>query len=313
MSYRIYFYLGHYSSDIWIDALKAINPALDIKDWPDWGEPDEKPSYAFVWEPEPGLLARYPNIKAIFSMGAGVDHLTRDPDLPKDIPIVRMSDAGLKEGMIEYILMTVLMLHRGIPAMIENQKHRKWERYFARTAADTCVGIMGYGALGKCAVESLKPLGFPLTIWSRSPKKPEEGITHFTGVAGLGDFLNGVDILVCLLPETKETKNLLGRENLTKLPKGACIINAGRGGLIDLEDLIDLMESQHIASAILDVFTEEPLPADHKVWSTQNLIITPHIAAITRPDTAAAFVLDGIENMSSGRLPTTLLDPERGY
>nr|WP_051555916.1 NAD(P)-dependent oxidoreductase [Kordiimonas gwangyangensis] len=169
------------------------------------GQPDDGPAYAFVWEPEPGLLARYTNIKAIFSLGAGIDHLTRDPDLPKNVPIIRMGDDGLKEGMAEFVAMSVLMHHRGMPQLMAKQRNRDWGRYFASAAKDVRVGILGYGALGQVSAAALKPFGYDLAAWSRTQKPAEEGITLYHGAENLNEFLARTDILVGLLPSTKET------------------------------------------------------------------------------------------------------------
>ncbi|MCJ9429457.1 2-hydroxyacid dehydrogenase [Kordiimonas marina] len=310
---RILFYLDGYSHDMWRGCFKKIDPSIDFRSFPDWGSPDDGPAYAFVWEAEPGLLKRYPNIKAIFSLGAGIDHLMADPDLPKDVPIIRMGDDGLKEGMAEYVLMNVLMHHRKMLNFIADQRHKKWQRAFSLAARDVRVGILGYGALGKCAAATLKPIGYNLASWSRSPKPAEDGIRHFHGMDQLNDFLARTDILVGLLPSTKETEGLMNFERLSRLPEGAAVINAGRGTLIVLDDLIALLNSGYINGATLDVFPEEPLPADHPLWEQEKVIITPHSAAITRPDTAAEYVLRNIARIEAGDTPENLLDLKLGY
>ncbi|TNE62729.1 MAG: glyoxylate/hydroxypyruvate reductase A [Alphaproteobacteria bacterium] len=310
---RILFYLDGYSHDVWREAFRAVDPSVEFRGFPDWGSPDDGPAYAFVWEAEPGLLKRFPNIKAIFSLGAGVDHLMRDPDLPKDVPIIRMGDDGLKEGMAEYVLMSVLMHHRQMPLLATAQSKARWQRVFSRPARHVRVGILGYGALGKCAAEALKPLGYNIAAWSRSPKPAEDGVQHFTGEDALNDFLARTDILVGLLPSTKETEGLLNFDRLSRLPEGASVINAGRGTLIVLEDLIALLNSGYLKGATLDVFPEEPLPADSPLWHQEGLLITPHCAAITRPDTAAEYVVRNIGRIEAGEVPENILDLGRGY
>ncbi len=310
---RILFYLDEYPHDIWKEALLKADPTIDFRSYPDWGTSDDGPAYAFVWHPKPGLLKEYTNIKAIFSLGAGVDHLLADPDLPKDIPIIRMGDDGLKEGMAEFITMNVLMHHRQMPYLLQQQQQQEWGRVFAPAASALNVGIMGYGALGKAATEKLKPFGYQLSTWSRSSKPHEEDITHFSGTEQINAFLETTNILVCLLPETKETINLLDKERMSLLPKGASIINAGRGGLINLSALEELMNTGHIESATLDVFPEEPLNSDHSLWKQKKLFITPHIAAITRPDTAANYVLRNIKRLENGETPENELDLNKGY
>ncbi|WP_417458633.1 2-hydroxyacid dehydrogenase [Kordiimonas sp.] len=310
---RILFYLEDYSHDIWRDSLLKVAPNIEFRSYPDWGTPSDGPAYAFVWEPKPGLLAKYPNIKAVFSLGAGVDHLTRDPDLPPNLPIIRMGDDGLREGMAEFVAMSVLMHHRGIPSMITKQRNKDWGRFFAPAAKHVRVGILGFGALGQVAAKTLLPFGYKVAAWSRTEKEPVEGITLHHGADSLDAFISDTDILVGLLPSTAETQGLLNKKRLSLLPKGASIVNAGRGTLIVLDDLKALMEEGHIAGATLDVFPEEPLPRDHPLWGLDNLIITPHIAAITRPDTAAEYVMRNIARIEQGNAPENLLDANRGY
>lgn len=310
---RILFYLNDYPHDIWRECIHAINPEVDFLSFPDWGTPQDGDAYAFVWEPEPGLLARYPNIKAIFSLGAGVDHILADPHLPKDVPIIRMGDDGLKEGMAEFVLMNVLMHHRKTPELIAAQRKHHWKRVFSLAAKDVRVGILGYGALGKRAAAALKPIGYDIAAWSRSPKAAEAGITHFTGMDELNDFLARTDILVGLLPATKETENLLNFDRLSRLPEGAAVVNAGRGTLIVLDDLMALLDSGYISGASLDVFPEEPLPETHPLWDYDHVLITPHSAAITRPDTAAAYVLRNIDRLEAGETAENQLDTNLGY
>jgi glyoxylate/hydroxypyruvate reductase A len=310
---RILFHLKDHPHDIWRQCLLAADPDIEFLGNPDWGTPEDGDAYAFVWEPEPGLLARYPNIKAIFSLGAGVDHILADPGLPRDVPIIRMGDEGLKEGMAEFVLMNVLMHHRQTPALLAAQRQRQWQRVFSRAAADVRVGLLGYGALGQRAATALKPLGYDIAAWSRSAKPAEDRVTHFTGDGQLDDFLARTDILVALLPATPATDNLLDARRLSLLSEGAAVINAGRGNLIVLDDLMALLDSGHLSGASLDVFPEEPLPADHPLWGYDTGLITPHSAAITRPDTAARYVIDNIRRIEAGEPPENLLNTNLGY
>ncbi len=310
---QILFYLDEYPCDDWRDSFLKIDPTIKFFNYPDWDQASNDPCYAMVWEPKLGLLAKHKNIKAIFSIGAGVDHLLCDPDLPQNIPIIRMGDDGLNEGMAEYVLMNVLMHHRKMPHLQEMQQSQTWTRLFAKAASEVRVGILGYGALGKTSAEKLKPLGYKISTWSRSPKKAEDQVTHYTGANALKDFLNNTDILVCLLPETSETIGLLNEERLMQLPKGASIINAGRGKLINIPALQKLINCDHIESATLDVLPEEPLPSESSLWNQRKLIITPHVAAITRPNSAAEYVLRNIKKLEQGLEVENKLDLKRGY
>ncbi len=310
---RILFYLDEPGKEIWRPAFEAAIPGVEFREYPDWGTPDDGPAYVFAWEPEPGLIAKYPNVKTIFSLGAGVDHLTSDPDLPADVPIVRMSDMGLKEGMAEYVLMTVLMYHRYMPRMLASQRKHEWRRLFPPAASDVRVGILGYGALGHYCAQALKPLGYQLASWSRTAKPEEDGIRHYSGEEAFEDFLARTDILVGLLPSTPETTGLLNSRTMALMPRHAAIINAGRGSLINLGDLVSALDSGHLSGATLDVFVEEPLDENNPLWSHEKVFITPHIASITRPTTAAEYVAENIKRIESGLQPQNVLDRKRGY
>ena len=312
---RILFYLDGYSHDVWRDAFHAVDPNIDFRSYPDWGDPGDisDDTYTLVWEPKPGLLKEYKNSKVTFSVGAGIDHIMRDPDLPTDIPIVRMADDGLKEGMVEFIVMSVLMQHRSMPELLYAQSQKKWARIFAPPASSIKVGIMGYGALGQKCAEALKPLGYQINSWSKSKKDEETGVTHYTGMDELDNFLVNTNIVVGLLPNTAETTNLLDENRLSKLPRKASVINAGRGNLVNINDLIKLLDNNHLNSAILDVFEEEPVPDTHPLWEHPKIIVTPHIAAVTRPTTAAEYVMRNIKNMNNGRPLENVLNIQRGY
>ena len=310
---RILFYLDDFDHGIWRSVFERAIPDVEFCSYPDWGTPDDGPAYAFVWYPPPGLLAQYPNIQAIFSLGAGVDHLTRDPDLPKGTPIIRMSDDGLKEGMREYVLMSVLMHHRDMIALITAQREKRWDRIFPKAADKVRVGMLGYGALGKTCAETLKPIGYQIAAWSRSAKPSGDDVEHFTGQEGLKPFLERSDIIVCLLPATRETDNLLNAERMNWLPTGAAIINAGRGNLIDIPALLALLDSGHLGGASLDVFPAEPTPEDSPLWDHPKVIMTPHVAAVTRPKTAARYVADNIKRIERGEPALNQLDLNSGY
>jgi len=310
---RILFYLDEPGRELWQPVFEAAMPGVDFRVYPDWGSPEDGPAYAFVWEPELGLIAKYPNIQAIFSLGAGVDHLTRDPTIPLELPIVRMSDDGLKEGMAEFVLMTVLMHHRLMPRMLNAQRKRHWQRLFPKRARDLRVGILGYGALGIACAAALKPLDYQLAAWSRSQKPAEEGVKHFTGPEQFDEFLARTDILIGLLPSTPETTGLLNKQTMSLMPKHASIINVGRGTLINPDDLVAMLDSGHLSGATLDVFTKEPLDSNDPLWDHEKINITPHIASITRPETAAEYVARNIEKIEQGQQPENVLDRKRGY
>ena len=310
---RILFYLEGFPHEPWEKAFQAVDPTIEFLNYPDWGDKNGDPAYALVWEAPKGLLNQYPNIKAVFSLGAGVDHILEDTSLPSNLPIIRMGDDGLKEGMAEYILMNVLMHHRQMPLLLNQQRSARWRRVLSKAAASVRVGIMGYGTLGKTAVSALMPLGYDIAAWSNTLKDPGNGVTHFTGQAELKSFLERTDILVGLLPETAETIALMDAEKLAAMPLGASIINAGRGSLIDIDALLQALDSGHLSAATLDVVPEEPLAQNHPLWHNEKVIITPHVAAITRTDTAANYIINNINRIKNGQVPHNMLNRHRGY
>jgi len=310
---RILFYLEDYPHEPWKKALQEVDSEIEFKSYPDWGNAEDDPSYAVVWQAPRGLLKDFPNIKAVFSLGAGVDHILADDTVPATLPIIRMGDDGLKEGIAEYVLMNVLMHHRQMHHLLAQQRTKTWQRVFAKPAASIRVGIMGYGALGKYAAAALLPLGYNLAAWSNSAKAAEAGITHFTGQKELEAFLARTDILVGLLPETDMTIGLMDAKNLSALPQGAAIINAGRGSLIDIPALIEALDAGHLSAATLDVVPEEPLAENDPLWSHEKVVITPHIAAITRTESAANYIIANIKRIEASETPHNMLNRNSGY
>jgi glyoxylate/hydroxypyruvate reductase A len=295
----------------WADALTANYPELKTVNWPYKGDP-AKIDYALVWQPPRGELKRYPNLKAIFSVGAGVDHLASDPDLPEGVPVVRMVEPGLTAGMSEYVVLAVLNHHRFILDYAAQRREKVWAEIPQLPAEARQVGVLGLGVLGRDALETLKPFGFRLAGWSRSPKSIT-GVTCFHGSGGLGEFLAGSDILVCLLPLTAETTGILDKETFAKLPAGAAVINVGRGGQLVEEDLLAALDSGHLSGATLDVFQKEPLPKKHPFWTHPRVFMTPHIASMTVPESAVRAVVANIQRLEAGEALQHVVDLKRGY
>lgn len=281
-----------------------------------WGEDPvdlNTVDYALTWMPEPGLLARMTNLKAIFNLGAGVDALLRDTTVPKTVPIVRLVDPRLSSGMTEYVVHWVLHFHRDMPTYARQQAKRSWVQHENADTAKRRVGILGLGELGQAAAHALLMLGFEsIAGWSRS-EKFLPGIESFAGAENLDAFLARTDILVSLLPNTAATRGILNKSTLAKLPRGAFIINGGRGSAVMDDDLMQALNSGHVAGAALDVFNTEPLPADHPYWSMDNVFITPHVASLTTPDSAMQVITEGIETLRRGGTPANLVDLALGY
>lgn len=281
-----------------------------------WGEDDvdlAAVDYALTWHPEAGLLAKLSNVKAIFNLGAGVDALLQDATLPRTVPIVRLVDPRLASGMTEYVAHWVLHFHRDMPVYARQQTARDWTQHENADTAKRRVGILGLGELGQAAAHALLMLGFEsIAGWSRSHKHLP-GIDSFAGADELDAFLARTEILVCLLPNTQATQGVLNKDTLAKLPPGAFVINGGRGSAVVDADLIAALHSGHLAGAALDVFNDEPLPADHPYWAMDTVFITPHIASLTTADSAARVIAEGIDALEHGGTPANVVDLDQGY
>src|SRR5450432_4162262 len=272
--------------------------------------------YAAVWKPAPGELAAFPNLRVILNLGAGVDALMADATLPK-VPLVRVAVGDLTFRMTEYVVLHVLIHHRQEPYLRASQREKRWAPKFQWPASAVAVGIMGLGTLGANAAGVLRHLGFRVSGWSRSAKRID-GVACFHGAAQLDGFLQATDILVCLLPLTPDTRQILNRGLFAKLnrnsPLGApVLINAGRGGLQNEADILQCLDDGTLGAASLDVFANEPLPPDSPFWTHPNLVLTPHNAADTDPDEISKYVARQIDSFEAGGALENVVDPARGY
>ncbi len=297
--------------DSWRRVLLELEPELDLREWPEIGDPNDI-EYALVWKPPQGELKTYPNLKAIFSLGAGIDHLASDPELPKDVPVVRMVEPGLTAGMTEFVIMSVLYHHRFMLDYAAQARAHQWREIDQVPAWERRVGIMGLGVLGGDAAEVLVGLRFDVAGWSGSPKNLP-GVTSFHGADGFLPFLNRSDILVCLLPLTPETTDILDARAFAALPKGAALISVGRGPQVVEEDLLAALDSGHLDGATLDVFREEPLPADSPFWDHPRVVVVPHVASMTIARGACEFVIDNIRRFEAGQPLRHVVDLNKGY
>ena len=270
----------------------------------------EKIRYLLTWN-VPDDVSRFRNLEVLFSIGAGVDQF-KSETIPDHVKLVRMVEDGIIRMMQEYVVLGVLTLHREMLAYREQQRSGVWQALATSQAPDRRVGFLGVGMLAQAAIDRLKPFRFPLAAWSRS-KKVIEGVTCFHGTDQLGDFLRGTDILVCLLPLTEQTSGILNARLFSLLPAGARLLHVGRGPQLDQDALIEALGSGHLAAAMLDVTDPEPLPEGHALWSHPKVIITPHIASVTQPHTAAQAVIENIRRHRAGRNPVGLVDRTLGY
>lgn len=296
----------------WTDSLRALDPALEIRFWPDWGDPAAI-DFVVVGGKSPGDLSIFPNLRAIQSTWAGVNHLLRSPGLPAGVPIARMVDRGLTGSMTEFVVYQVLDEWRRGPELRAAQQEVRWLETMPRLARDCTIGILGLGTLGTDIAGKLAGLGFSLRGWSRSAKEVPGGVKSFAGADSLPAFLSGLDILICILPLTAETENILGKRLFDLLPDGAVLINVGRGAQLNEADLISALDSGRIRRAVLDVFREEPLPAAHPFWRHPKVTITPHVAAITRAGTGADDILENYRRAMAGHPLLNQVDVRKGY
>ena len=302
--------------EAWHEALKKADPSIEILDWPYDGEVSAV-EQALVWQTPEGELAQYPRLKLILSIGAGVDHLLNDPDLPEKVPVLRMVEPGLTRagslGLEElHVVWAVLSHHRFMIDYAEMRLQKEWGFIQQLPPESRRVGIMGLGVLGRAAIDRLKPFGFQLRGWSKSPKDIP-GVTCYHGPDSMASFLRETDILVCLLPLTDMTQGILDANVFADMPKGAAVINVARGGLLKEKDLLAALDSGQIAGATLDVFEKEPLGKRSTIWRHPRIQMTPHIASMIVFETAAQQVVEAIRRSSAGEGLEGLVDRDKGY
>jgi glyoxylate/hydroxypyruvate reductase A len=294
----------------WKALIAAKKPDLPVHVWPETGDAAAV-RYLAVWEPPDDMAVRFPQTKIVFSVGAGVDQFDFAA-LPAHVPLVRMLDPGISEGMVEYVTLAVLALHRNLVDYIADKGAQRWSAIRLVPAHKRRVGILGLGQLGEASFRKLAGFGFSMSGWSRSPRVID-GVTCHAGMEALPDFLAACDILVCLLPLTEQTRGVLNADLFGKMPHGAALVNAGRGGHLQQDDLLAALASGQLSSAFLDVTDPEPLPQGHPLWTHPRVILTPHVASMTRPETAVDFVLETIERHEAGLPLRGLVDRKRGY
>ncbi|MFK7857925.1 MAG: 2-hydroxyacid dehydrogenase [Granulosicoccus sp.] len=267
---------------------------------------------AVVWRPPNGWLATLPNLKLTVSIGAGIDHIVQDPSYPANIPVLKTTGPDMIQRMREYVVLNVLRFHRELPTLVQQQSEQRWKSVITPTAQQRQVGIMGMGGMGTAASKSLVELGFKVRCWSRN-SKTINGIQSFSGLEQLENFLEQTEILVCLLPLTEDTKEILCSGLFNQLPKGACLINAARGQHLAEQDLLDALNNGQLSQATLDVFTTEPLPEGHPFWQHPDILVTPHIASLIDPVSGGKIIAANIKRFAQGDMPDGLTEAYKGY
>ncbi|TVQ18340.1 MAG: glyoxylate/hydroxypyruvate reductase A [Bacteroidetes bacterium] len=295
----------------WIDALKDAGPDVEVISY-EQIQDREKVQFALAWNHPKGIFKNYPNLKCISSMGAGVDHIMNDPDIPGQTKIVRIIDPLLSQDLAEFALSLIMSHMRGLGKYFHLQNKKVWKKSMYKRIADLKVGIMGTGAIGNHVALFLQSCGFSVAGWGKNPGKHTE-YRRFHGYDQLDEFLCNINILICLLPLTPETEGILDKHTLQKLPQGAYVINLGRGLHIIDQDLIEMIDKGHLAGAGLDVFEHEPLPAEHPFWSHPGIQITPHVASLTTPASVAPQIIENYRRAVNDQDLLNLVNRDQGY
>jgi glyoxylate/hydroxypyruvate reductase A len=296
----------------WKKVLEAAFGPLDFRTIGEGLGKTDDIEIALAWKPDRGLLATLKNLKLIVSLGMGVDHLLADDKLPAGVPIVRIMDDGLIGQMSEYAIFWALRHHRDIDKYAASQRAKAWKPLDFVDTIHRRIGVMGLGTIGQDTAKKFAALGFPTAGWSRTAKSLP-GIETFHGTDGFARFLARTDILVDVLPLTRDTSGLLNAKAFLALPKGAFFINMARGGHVVDADLLAALDSGHLSGAALDVFNQEPLPADHPYWTHPKVQVTPHIAGATNPRTASPGIIENIKRLRAGQPLIHTVDPKTGY
>lgn len=297
-----------WNPESWVEGLSQSAQVGKIHVWPTDDDLSNVQAL-FVWKPlANGVIEKLPNLKWISSLGAGVDHLMTDPQVPKDIPITRIVDPNLTADMANYVMMGVIMHQRSFRQLQTNQKKSNWERI---TYSKLKVGVLGLGELGGHLAQQLHQAGFEVSGYSRTQKQIE-GV-RCCDENHLEAFLSDLDVLVNLLPITPKTVVILDKAFLKKTPKGCYLINVARGNHLVDEDLLALLDEGHMSGAMLDVFHQEPLPEDHPFWRHEKITVTPHVASVTSPASALNLLKENIERLKSGRELLHKVDVAHGY
>jgi len=304
-------YTSHESTESWRQEFNRQFPHLNVQDWQHITDP-EQVKYGIVWKPTEAFFQRFPNLTTVFNLGAGVDAILGNRAVPKHIDIYRIEDGGMAAQMNQYFSYFLLHYFRDMDRYQQQQPLNQWHVQPFKPASSFRVGILGLGQLGAQLAQHLQSYGFDVAGWSRS-KKQLGGVTSYTGAEELEPFLSRTDALCCLLPLTPDTQGILNRQNMSQLPKGAVVINAGRGEHLVVGDLVGLLDENHLRGAVLDVFEQEPLPAEHKFWQHPKIMMTPHSSAQSEYAPCVEKIGDTLQAITNNKTPSGLVDRGRGY
>jgi glyoxylate/hydroxypyruvate reductase A len=302
---------GRSNLDQWRNALLESSPDLEVEVYPEDTDPDET-EFILTWNPPEGVFEHYPNLKVISSMGAGINHILKHSDLPKDAVITKVNDQNLKQDLSVFVLTLVLDHLRNMPLYFHQKQQKVWTPSGYSRPRDKTVGIIGVGAIGQEIGKVLVKNGFEVKGWSRSEKQLDS-IECFHGSDQFNEFLSHCEIAICTLPLTNETSGILDNKLFSKLPDGAYLINVGRGAHLVENDLWEALDSGKLSGAALDVFDEEPLPEDHPFWEHPKISITPHTASITDPVSISKTVAQNAKRLQRREKLLDTISVEKGY
>jgi len=308
---KILFVAADPKPERWTDLIRQHLPDAEIQVWkpdnPGWGA-----DYAIVWHPPAALFDKEPQLKALFNLGAGVDALVRIPNLPRDLPIVRLEDAGMAVQMAEYVAYHVIGISRDMDYYRDQQAAGQWKLRRPIERSEWPVGVLGLGHIGQRVARTLAALDYPVCGWARSDHAID-GVHSFAGEAGLDGFLGQTRVLINTLPLTDSTRDLIDYSLLSRLKPDAVVINVGRGEHLVDEDLCRAIDEGKVARAVLDVFRKEPLPSEHPFWRMPQVTITPHVSARTLREATIAQIAEKILSLEQGQTISGIVDIGRGY
>ncbi|MDX1761148.1 MAG: glyoxylate/hydroxypyruvate reductase A [Christiangramia sp.] len=297
--------------EAWVKALENRHPGMNIYVYPEEHDTEEV-EFALTWNHPRGLFKNYPNLKVIASMGAGVDHILSDNSLPEGVKVTKVVDETLTEDMGDFVLSQVMNHIRDLNYYSKAQTRKEWDQFQYKRPQNTTVGIMGLGVLGNAVAGKLTKNFFKVNAWSRTEKNCED-VKCYHGKDQLEEFLNNSHVLVCLLPLTEDTENILNSDLFDMLPEGAFVINVARGEHLVEHDLMEMIDSGHLSGASLDVFREEPLPEEHPFWEHPKIHITPHIASLTKPESVVDQIAENYDRMKEDEPLKNKVELDKGY
>lgn len=292
----------------WVKTFEKVDSEIDIQVFPNITN-KESVEVVILWQHPKGILKEFPNLKLICSMGAGVDHILSDSEIPLSMPITRIVDPGLTIPMTNYVVMATLNFQRQLFRYQTNQKLKIWD--MSNPELETRVGVLGVGALGSDVIEKLKLLRFPVFGYGNSPKSGTD-YPYYHGDE-LPLFLKEVNLIICMLPLTPKTENILNMDFFRKCNKGTYIINVARGNHLVEEDLLAAIDEGVISGAFLDVFRKEPLPKEHPFWNSDKITVTPHIASVTNPESAIPQIIENYKRIKNHEPLLNKINPILGY